>query len=581
MRTNISKYLLRVLLVLITVTISGCNKFLEESPYDFLTIEDLDDSQESVNYLVTGVYSKWCNNLFRYDTIPSGLEKDSDYISGANWNFSSLGAGNFQASTEIERLWTDGYSLIDRCNTALEMIEPMQNPTDEAKANAIAEIYFNKAYMYFLLTRAFGEIPLPSVSTYTLNKNGESLYSGRESIEDAYNEIIRLLEYAERNLYSIDNSSYVVGHVASGTAAGMLAKVYATMASGAMNDSSSITVQTGAPCNSEKSELANAVEKTFTKSQVTGYENFNSTECYNKVIEYCEDLEAGLYGDYALLDFDEMWIHDSFNKMTGVEYMFTVYAVSADELYGNKISRTYSYTADEDGNMFKGLWMGQRNHWYMLFEEDDRRITDGVLHRWMVSTNTTGTYYPRSFVSSVYSTMVANGEYPYNDGLKYNPTSVSASTNLAFTTKYFNVTDRTLEYSDAYFSMLRYADVLLLYAEALNETQTDVALAKQIITDIRQRSFASASTDDLNDNPDREALRSIIIEERAKELSCEADRRWDLIRWGIYLDAMNAIGGSDECGIIKTREKKHLLYPIPVDEVLSNEFITENNYGWN
>ncbi len=581
MRTNISKYLLRVLLVLITVTISGCNKFLEESPYDFLTIEDLDDSQESVNYLVTGVYSKWCNNLFRYDTIPSGLEKDSDYISGANWNFSSLGAGNFQASTEIERLWTDGYSLIDRCNTALEMIEPMQNPTDEAKANAIAEIYFNKAYMYFLLTRAFGEIPLPSVSTYTLNKNGESLYSGRESIEDAYNEIIRLLEYAERNLYSIDNSSYVVGHVASGTAAGMLAKVYATMASGAMNDSSSITVQTGAPCNSEKSELANAVEKTFTKSQVTGYENFNSTECYNKVIGYCEDLEAGLYGDYALLDFDEMWIHDSFNKMTGVEYMFTVYAVSADELYGNKISRTYSYTADEDGNMFKGLWMGQRNHWYMLFEEDDRRITDGVLHRWMVSTNTTGTYYPRSFVSSVYSTMVANGEYPYNDGLKYNPTSVSASTNLAFTTKYFNVTDRTLEYSDAYFSMLRYADVLLLYAEALNETQTDVALAKQIITDIRQRSFASASTDDLNDNPDREALRSIIIEERAKELSCEADRRWDLIRWGIYLDAMNAIGGSDECGIIKTREKKHLLYPIPVDEVLSNEFITENNYGWN
>ncbi len=581
MRTNISKYLLRVLLVLITVTISGCNKFLEESPYDFLTIEDLDDSQESVNYLVTGVYSKWCNNLFRYDTIPSGLEKDSDYISGANWNFSSLGAGNFQASTEIERLWTDGYNLIDRCNTALEMIEPMQNPTDEAKANAIAEIYFNKAYMYFLLTRAFGEIPLPSVSTYTLNKNGESLYSGRESIEDAYNEIIRLLEYAERNLYSIDNSSYVVGHVASGTAAGMLAKVYATMASGAMNDSSSITVQTGAPCNSDKSELANAVEKTFTKSQVTGYENFNVAECYNKVIGYCEDLEAGLYGDYALLDFDEMWIHDSFNKTTGVEYMFTVYAVSADELYGNKISRTYSYTADEDGNMYKGLWMGQRNHWYMLFEEDDRRITDGVLHRWMVSTNTTGTYYPRSFVSSVYSTMVTNGEYPYNDGLKYNPTSVSASTNLAFTTKYFNVTDRTLEYSDAYFSMLRYADVLLLYAEALNETQTDVVLAKQIITDIRQRSFASASTDDLNDNPDREALRSIIIEERAKELSCEADRRWDLIRWGIYLDAMNAIGGSDECGIIKTREKKHLLYPIPVDEVLSNEFITENNYGWN
>ncbi|MFI3262502.1 MAG: RagB/SusD family nutrient uptake outer membrane protein [Rikenellaceae bacterium] len=581
MITNTFKNIFRGLIMLSAFTLASCGDFLTEEPYDFITNEDLEDSQESVNFLVTGVYSKWCDDLFRYDAIPSGLEKDADYISGASWSFSALGAGNFQSSSEITSLWTSGYNLIDRCNTALEFIEPMVTPTDEAKANAIGEICFQKAYMYFLLTRAFGAIPLQDVSTYTLNKNGEKLYSGRKPIKEVYEEIIRLLEIAEEGLYAINDASYKVGHVASGTAAGMLAKVYATMASGAINDGSKVTVKSGEACDpSDKTNLYTPTPYYLTKNQVAGYESFDVDECYKKVIEYCEDLEAGFYGDYALLDFDDMWVHDSFNKVSGAEYMFTIYAVSGDELYGNKISRTYSYTTDETGQVFKGLWTGLRNHWYMLFEEEDRRINDGVLHRWVAYGKTYGTYFPRSTVSTVYSNKVSLKESPYNDGLSYSP--ASGSTNLAFTTKYFNVTDRTLEYSDAYYSMLRYADVLLLYAEALNETGTDLALSKELVTRVRARSLSTATIDDPDlATFDKSTLRSIIIEERAKELSCESDRRWDLIRWGIYVDAMNAIGGSDEGGIVKSRQDKHLLYPIPVDEILANEFITENNPGWN
>ena len=68
------------------------------------------------------------------------------------------------------------------------------------------------------------------------------------------------------------------------------------------------------------------------------------------------------------------------------------------------------------------------------------------------------------------------------------------------------------------------------------------------------------------------ALRSAIFEERAKELALEGDRRWDLIRWGLYLDVMNSIGGTnedgtktnyDEASVNKHREAKHLLFPIP------------------
>ncbi len=579
MRTNINKKRLCGLLLLGAFALSSCSDFLKESPYDFAPVETLADSQESINTLVTGVYSKWCDDLFRNNAMPSAIEKDGDYISGAEWNFKQLGAGNFQASEEIKTLWKSGYSLIDRCNTAIELIEPMKNTTDQAKANAIGEIAFNKAYMYFLLTRAFGEIPLPDKSVYLRNKLGEPLYSGRESIADVYAEIIRLLEIAEEDLYSIDDSAYQAGHVASGSAAGMLAKVYATMASGAITDGSTITVKTGEACDAaDKANLYQPEDKHLLKNQVAGYEDFDVAECYNKAISYCEKLEAGVYGNYDLLAFDKMWVHDSFNLTSGAEYMFTVYSTSGDEIYGNQISRYYTYTTDAKGQVVKGLWMGQRNHWYMLFDENDRRITDGVIHKWLPLGQNQGRYYPTSSVSTVYSDKVALKEYPYNDGLVCAP--ANGGTNLAFTTKYFNVTDRTLERSDAYYPMLRYADVLLIYAEALCESGKNIQKAKELVTRIRARSLSTATVGDIATN-DPQVLRSIIIEERAKELANEADRRWDLIRWGIYVDAMNAIGGSDEATIIKSRQSKHLLYPIPVDEILANEFINDNNPGWN
>ena len=74
--------------------------------------------------------------------------------------------------------------------------------------------------------------------------------------------------------------------------------------------------------------------------------------------------------------------------------------------------------------------------------------------------------------------------------------------------------------------------------------------------------------------------RSAILEERAKEFACEADRRWDLIRWGIYLDAMNALGGSDDSGVNKNRTERNLLFPLPQQEINTNSAINGNNPGW-
>ena len=65
----------------------------------------------------------------------------------------------------------------------------------------------------------------------------------------------------------------------------------------------------------------------------------------------------------------------------------------------------------------------------------------------------------------------------------------------------------------------------------------------------------------------------------AKEFAVEGNRRTDLIRWGIYLSVMNAIG-MDENGNLKRREEKHWLMPLPPDEINGNPYIEKNNPGW-
>ena len=146
-----------------------------------------------------------------------------------------------------------------------------------------------------------------------------------------------------------------------------------------------------------------------------------------------------------------------------------------------------------------------------------------------------------------------------------------------------DVTNNAISNADANFPFLRYADVLLVYAEAQNELGNS-SEAIDYLNIVRQRSNATlaVSASDIGNALDTQTKRrSAIIEERAKEFACEADRRWDLIRWGIYLQAMNAIGGSDDAGVLKTRQERNLLFPIPQPELNTNKAISENNPGWN
>lgn len=117
--------------------------------------------------------------------------------------------------------------------------------------------------------------------------------------------------------------------------------------------------------------------------------------------------------------------------------------------------------------------------------------------------------------------------------------------------------------------ILRYTDVKLMYAEALNELQYEgdaSGAAFSILNAVRNRAGLDALTP--TDLPDQESFRKAIQQERRVEFAFEGLRWCDLIRWGIAVETMNNhFMHSDEgSGRYSVRDHQ-LLLPIPFAEI--------------
>ncbi len=123
--------------------------------------------------------------------------------------------------------------------------------------------------------------------------------------------------------------------------------------------------------------------------------------------------------------------------------------------------------------------------------------------------------------------------------------------------------------------IIRYADVVLMFAEAANEVggATNITAARNALNTVRARARAGAPGGTLPDitTTDQGALRDAIRQERRVELAMEHDRFFDIVRWGIAQTAMNAAGKPNFSGA------RDVLLPIPQTQIdLSAGVLTQN-----
>ncbi len=127
--------------------------------------------------------------------------------------------------------------------------------------------------------------------------------------------------------------------------------------------------------------------------------------------------------------------------------------------------------------------------------------------------------------------------------------------------------------------LIRYADILLCHAEAINELRNGTnAESLQAINLVRARSRFNGN-ETLDILPDlgrmgKEAFRHAILEERARELGWEGHRWFDLVRMGLLKVKV------EEAKSEIIVEDKHSLFPIPSKEFLINPNIGSQNPGY-
>jgi hypothetical protein len=129
--------------------------------------------------------------------------------------------------------------------------------------------------------------------------------------------------------------------------------------------------------------------------------------------------------------------------------------------------------------------------------------------------------------------------------------------------------------------MMRYADVLLMHAEAENELNGPTTLAKEALRRVRQRAFNKTFWNEKVEqyiagiSTDKTKFFNAIVNERAWEFGGEFTRKYDLIRWNIYAskmaetvaglkkmtdDAVNGTGSLPDYLYVKLDSKGNLIF---------------------
>lgn len=530
-----------------SLMMTGCKDYLTELEPCTTLIQDFFSSTPAVIQNVNGCYTplQWeynhtyCSEWFFGDIASDDALKGggsttdmADAYDIENWRTTDQ-------NTLILDFYRGNYQGIGRCNLAIEYVDKTEVAIDSAfsaslKNRLLGEAHFLRAYYYFRLVRVFGGVPMPLQVLYSSEEWGMS----RSSVDEVYNQILADLTFAQKYLwvkskYDADD----MGRATKGAAEAMLMKVNLYMASSYWQKQG--VQKTPAACYADAKAWGDSIIASGEYSLCANYEdNFtlageNGQESVFE-IQYAE-VPWGDYGD------------------------------------GNDPCK-FGYT----GGSFTQILVRSRNSdigggWgfnhptqdlYNEFEAGDPRREVAIL---IPSTSIVASYQEQSDESYLGNTMVNNKYGMYRD---------PASRGGGYGTWSLHASRGPLNNKQ-----IRYADVLLMYAEACLG-MGDGGTAKGYIDQVRGRVGLApcAVADDAS-----------LRHERRCELAMEGHRWFDLVRWeGVagtglkeHMDAYKATETTEAQSHMQAFVKgKHELFPIPQEERQLNPTEMTQNPGY-
>lgn len=520
---------------------------LEEETRTEVEKKNYMNNAEEAKDVLLGVYrTNTLDAMYGYYlSILFNLGTDISQVEGSgNENFRIIPTNSFPTTqSKVQQTWAALYTGIYRANDFLERISNKigsYTTTDKKLATLyIAEARALRGMFYFELVRRFGNVVLMT-STQMSNQNPATYVQSApekvyEYIEDDLLYACDILPYATDDQYRESNDY----RFSKGAALGLLTKVYATWAGYPVKDES-------------KWEAAAKTARIL--------------------------VESGKHG--LLKDYEQLWKNTCNGTWDPTESLIEI----------SFYSPTVSGNSDPVGRI--GKWNGVKTtaiagvrgscaanvkvvHTFVLdWREDVSDIRRDLSIANYQYTDTKKSLWVAGASDTDESAAEKDADPTKAQKNKQNYTPAKWDIQKYVTTNSFINNDK----SNVNWYFLRYADVLLLYAEALNEWKHGPdAEAYNAINAVRRRGYGNPSNTSACDLPqglDETSFREAVRKERSYELSFEGHRRQDLIRWGIYYKTVQATAkelgywwegtGSPNYSVATyTEEGKHELFPIP------------------
>lgn len=231
------KRILFSIIILSTVLVS-CKKFLDTVPTDNLLPTDYYSTETKLTNALAGVYYPLATDKM-YANLLSGEYNTSDEAFYQRGN-QTTGVGVFNidyADPSISTLWQQCYLGIERANTLIANIN-VASMSDAKRNPILGEALFLRGFYHFLLVTNYGAVPLKI--TPTASPLAEDVQLVRTPIKDVYAQILADMTQAEGLTNKISDIGFA-GRVSKTTVEGILARVCLTMAGAPLNDVSKYT----------------------------------------------------------------------------------------------------------------------------------------------------------------------------------------------------------------------------------------------------------------------------------------------------------------------------------------------------
>ncbi len=512
-----SQYLFVAFLAFVLIPMS-CNEDNLDQINSNAVSEDLFwKTADDVSVAVNGMYHPITNTFFWGRIIHTGALLRSDAFNvrpfGPNTAMSTLqGApGASRWSTEI---WGEPYKCIFRANSILEFTNAT-NVTDEDLRNSyIGQAHFMRGFAYWYLVNLYGKVPVITTNA----KTPDGFYPSQSDVAAVWTQIEADFDMASKLLPEAYEGNDI-GRPTKYSAMAFKAKSH--LYQGEWGEA--ITGFEGV-INSQKYDLlpADQYKDNFTEDNENNMESVYEIQFLGQsAFAWGVDIPGtGNMGNFHL-DYSPP------TKSLDQSHYVNTWVRELFEANGEVVRRNATLAYDYDGSTGYGG---------LPFREDF--IGELELAR-------------TEEMDSVYSRKYAGMDIGVRDDVDGLGTNVGNNWRL-----------------------IRYADVLLMYAEALNE-DNQTGLAEMYLNMVRERAMVDPKT-----GLSQEDMRQAIIDERVLELTGEGHRFFDLVRWGLADDYMGAtsLHGSNpkslSGGIFETGQDEYLW--IPANEMSANENLVQN-----